>query len=538
MFGKYKVEDDRIVFPCKCEFKYDESGVDFSIESIPTSFNCPLTWELYGQGLTIGVFQLESGIGRYWSKRLKPENIEHLSAMVSILRPGCLDALDENKVSITEHYCRRKNGEEDPIPIHDSISHIIEESYQLMIYQEHSIKVAELLAGLSPQEADLLRKGMGKKLPEVIAKCKITFMEGCKKTGIVDEKTAERIFDIIEKSQKYNFNKSHSVEYAFESYRSAFIKAHFPLEFFPGCLSSLKKNDVPFLIEDAKYFNIKTQKPDIRKLNDSPFIENDNIILSIANIKGVGEASFVNIQNLKDSFDLSSWLNFLVKNSESIGFADLEKIIKTGGLDFFGYPRKKLLFDLSIWKSLTNTERLLLVERYEVSGSLLEFLEKHNEIRKNGGVIANKRGIKKYQGLIDLLKNPPHSLEDTPAEIASYERELLGISLTQDRLDGYTTEGVNTTCLDLKSGKHSKDMLLAVEIVNVFIKEVGNGPNKGKKYAKLVIRDRTGDFEINCFSKEYQECHNEIFEGSLVFLRVDSLYNNQGYKISKIQALS
>ena len=165
------------------------------------------------------------------AKKLKPENIEQLSALIAILRPGTLEAIRNGK-SVTNHYIDKKNGEESLDYFHPALEPILKSTYGEMIYQEQAMEIAKNIAGFNLQEADMLRKAIGKKKPEEMAKVRNKFMEGCSVLNIVSIDEAEQIFGWIEKSQRYSFNKSHSISYAMNAYLSAYTKAHFPKIFF------------------------------------------------------------------------------------------------------------------------------------------------------------------------------------------------------------------------------------------------------------------------------------------------------------------
>jgi DNA polymerase-3 subunit alpha len=167
---------------------------------------CPKTWFLIATGNTKGCFQLESRLGRSMARKLKPENMEQLSALIAILRPGSLEAIRDGK-SVSNHFIDKKNGEEEVDYFHPSLEPILNKTYGEMIYQEQAMQIARDLAGFNLQEADNLRKAIGKKKPEEMAKIKVKFSEGCKKLKILTEDQAEQIFGWIEKSQRYSFNK-------------------------------------------------------------------------------------------------------------------------------------------------------------------------------------------------------------------------------------------------------------------------------------------------------------------------------------------
>lgn len=209
MSEKYK-------FECGCEFpilglpvgnsKIPRIDLDLDIENI--NLQCPITWKLMSQGTTTGVFQLESNLGKQYSKKLKPENIEHLAALNSLLRPGSLKAYDEKGVSMTDHYCLRKNNEEETIIKYKELEDILNKTYNVIAYQEQCLQIAIKLADFNEIEADALRKGIGKKLPEEIAKVKKIFLEKGEKAGVLPKEALEEVFGWIEKSQRYSFNKS------------------------------------------------------------------------------------------------------------------------------------------------------------------------------------------------------------------------------------------------------------------------------------------------------------------------------------------
>lgn len=197
------------------QVKFDILGVDIlsKIQKIAehgnidlSDMNCEEAWNLLSGGDTIGVFQLESNLGRTWAKRVKPRNLEELSALVSLIRPGTLNAYLDGK-SMTQHYVDRKHGLEDVVYLHPSLENTLKDTYGIIAYQEQSMLISRDIAGFSEQEADNLRKAIGKKLADLMAKVKVMFLEGAEKTNVVDKTTSEKIFEWIEASNRYSFNK-------------------------------------------------------------------------------------------------------------------------------------------------------------------------------------------------------------------------------------------------------------------------------------------------------------------------------------------
>jgi len=201
----------QIVYKCGCSFDLVENSKKNSIKFDPNiedvNLECSKTWELIGDGNTKGVFQLESRLGKSIAKKLKPENIEQLSALISILRPGSLEAYRDGK-SVTQHYIDRKNGLESIDYFHPALKPILENSLGELIYQEQAMKIASDIAGFTLQESDELRKAIGKKLPDKMAEVKKKFLEGAEKINIINKNEAEEVFGWIEKAQRYSFNKS------------------------------------------------------------------------------------------------------------------------------------------------------------------------------------------------------------------------------------------------------------------------------------------------------------------------------------------
>lgn len=168
---------------------------------------CPAVWELISRGETKGVFQLESKLGKQWAKRLRPNMLEHLSGLAAILRPGCLKAVDEHGISMTAHYCKRKNGEEPMGEVHGSIKDILAPTYNVMTYQEQAMLIAAAVAGFDLKQADTLRKAIGKKKADIMAEVKKQFIDGAKEANVIDEELAQGLWSWIEKSQRYSFNR-------------------------------------------------------------------------------------------------------------------------------------------------------------------------------------------------------------------------------------------------------------------------------------------------------------------------------------------
>jgi len=200
-------------FECGCKFPIVGEGIK-GIDGLPPikidyenlNLRCPHTWELFAKGYTKGIFQLETNLGQGWSKKLQPVTIEEVSALTAILRPGMLKSMLDGK-SMTQHFVDRRNLQEDFTYFHPLAEPILSETHGTMTYQEQILSIAKIFAGFSLQQADTLRKAMGKKKADVMAKCREEFVTGCKNMAIITDDDAIALFDIIEKSNRYSFNK-------------------------------------------------------------------------------------------------------------------------------------------------------------------------------------------------------------------------------------------------------------------------------------------------------------------------------------------
>lgn len=203
---------DFFEFECGCKWPIIEKNSDPTIlpkldidpENLP---DCYLTWKMISRGDTKGVFQLESRLGQTWAKKLRPENLEHMSALGALLRPGCINVKDENGVSTTEHYCLRKNKEELTSSIDDIVDDILKPTENLLVYQEQAMMLGKIIAGFDLKTVDRLRKSVGKKDSKEMAEVRKLFLEGAKATNVVSYEMAEMLWSWIEKSGRYAFNK-------------------------------------------------------------------------------------------------------------------------------------------------------------------------------------------------------------------------------------------------------------------------------------------------------------------------------------------
>lgn len=570
-------------FPCGCSFPVIQQSndpdilpfLDFDFDEIP--YDCSATWDLLGRGITKGVFQLESQLGRTWTKKLKPEHIEHLAALGALLRPGCLRAIDEkHKCSMTELYCRRKNKIAETEYIHPSLEPVLRPTFGVLTYQEQSMEITRVIADFTLQMADELRKAIGKKLPEEMAKVKPKFFEGAKKAGLVIDDQAKEIFGWIEKSQRYSFNKSHAVSYGVNGYLSAYAKAHGPVQFYTSWLYYAKDKQDPHqeikeLINDAKLLDVVVLPPEVSSLEPHFSTDGKIITFGLSDVKGIGEAQ---IEKLKTNVDkvckmlgkaLSdfTWYEVLVHLTPLLSTTLVTRLISVGAFRKFGSNRSKMLDEYEKWNGLTAKEqewiRLRSLNGYakltlqkddedkkiverglfdipeEVDFSLniedvnsilslptytnlSEALNAGAKVKKEGGAAANYKRKEIMESLTKLLDNPPNPIQDTPNWISWNEEQLLGIPLTCNKIDSCDISAANCSCKEFLAGRTGY-MVFAVQIESARVITTKNGKSAGSKMAFLSVADSSCAVEMVAFPDAWKEYGQLLTEGNTVTIQ-------------------
>lgn len=469
---------------CGCELELDDNNIPIINydDVLDRWMDCSATWALIGSGNTKNVFQLESRLGQSFAKKLKPENIEQLAALVSILRPGCLEAYRNGK-TVTQHYIDRKNKVENVEYYHPSLENALHKTYGEMIYQENAMQIAKDIAGFTLQEADELRKAIGKKLPEVMAKVKIKFLDGCKKLGMVNEEQAQFIFDQIEKSQRYSFNKSHAVSYAIDSYLSAYAKAHFPRAFITSCLDYSNEctkphEEISEICQNARLMNISILPPDLCKNNTKFKLIDGKIYFGIGNIKGVGDSILLKLnQRLKEIHTLLgipnncylNWVEFLIYITPYINSIAIRALICSGALSYLNISRNQMLYEYNRYNKIGNKiktwiENEYINNKFDSFKSILQTILTYPTGRIYPCTTKNQKAL--LEEIIKDLDNPPYSLIDNAEWKAREEQSLLGIAITCDSFEDKDVGGANMTCKDFIDGKCLPDIICLAVTIN------------------------------------------------------------------------
>ena len=421
-----------------CNCNLDNFELDFATINL----NCEMTWDTICDGNTKGVFQLDSQLGKMLSKKLMPRNIEELAALTALMRPSCLEGMHEGK-SICEHYIDRKHGREDNVCPYPGLEDILDETYFQMVYQENCINISKKIAGFSLQEADVLRKSVGKKKPELMAKVKKDFLQGCKKTGIVNEEQAKDIFSWIEASQRYSFNKSHAVAYGLNSYMSAYLKSHFPNEFFTSYLYYAKNKQDPQtemreLINDAKLNNVVVNKPNINIKNKNFSLVDNIIYFGLQDVKGIGSSTYDGLikvlsekeQQLDKKILYWTWIDFLIFLSPYIKKTIVEGLIYSGALDHMNIDRLRMEFEYDKYMTLSNRERKYIEENIENPKDIKEILNTIIDLGSGKKFACyNKNRLSHCKELLKIIENRPLDIGTNIGVLASKEEYYLGLFL-------------------------------------------------------------------------------------------------------------
>ena len=469
---------------------------DFSIDKI--NYDDVKTYELLSKGETIGVFQLESEGFRNVLKRVKPGKIEDLIAVLALYRPGPM------KSGMLESYIRRKNGEEKIDYLDERLKDILQETYGVIAYQEQVMLLASTLAGFSLGEADVLRKAMGKKQKEVMEKMMESFVEGCVKNGIEKGK-AEQIFNFIAPFAEYGFNKSHAAGYAKLAYITAYLKAHFPLEFIVANLNAeMNTQDaqekIYKFLKEASTFGISVIPPSINKSDYEFKIEGENSIMyGLGAIKNVGKAAveeILKVRGTRGKFESVEDFISLV-DTRKVNRKTLESLIKAGAFDEFSPNRKALLQALD------------------------ELLQSSKSFVKMGTLFT----LSSNQSAIEKYKHLPFTLDD----IIYFEREALGLYLSIHPLDKFPFlkfQPINSA--KIKDALLDGDEVLMVGVIS----EVSKKKNKnGEVYASIKIADFEGEIRGYVHPQLFREKVDLLKEDQIVLISGKVSENGDGKEL-------
>ncbi|MDD5005865.1 MAG: DNA polymerase III subunit alpha [Candidatus Omnitrophica bacterium] len=454
------------------------------------------TFKLLASAQTMGVFQLESSGMRDLLRKLETSKFEDLIALLALYRPGPIGS------GMLDDFIQRKHGRGVIKYDHPKLEPILKETYGIIVYQEQVMHIASQVAGFSLSEADLLRRAMAKKIPEVMEQQRKKFMEGCAKNG-VSEKVSSKIFDLVVYFSGYGFNRSHSAAYALISYRTAYLKANYPVEFMTALLTSEKENTdkVVEYVSESNRMNIKILTADVRKSFAKFTVEDKNSIrFGLLAIKNVGQTAIDSIVEarksgveFKDFFDFCERVDLRVCNRKV-----MESLIKCGAFDSFGLYRSQLMSMLD---------------------SCLEQASRLHKERSKGQLSFFDNGDESAGGFAREKPEPPKIKEWPEIQLLAFEKEYLGFYVTGHPLARYAhLLSMFSSCsiAHLKEKADGDDISL-VALINKAKHTTTRAKNE--RMAILMIEDLEDTAEVLVFPAAFRQSSQYIAANNVVFLK-------------------
>jgi DNA polymerase-3 subunit alpha len=469
---------------------------------------------------TTAVFQLESRGMKDLVRRLQPDNLEDMIALVALFRPGPLES------GMVDDFINRKHGRAEvayPHPDfqHESLKGILEPTYGVIVYQEQVMQIAQVLAGYTLGGADMLRRAMGKKKPEEMEKQRGTFREGAISVG-VDPELAMKIFDLVEKFAGYGFNKSHSAAYAVVSYQTLWLKCHYPAPFMAAVLTSDMQNTdkVVGFVEECREMKLELILPNVNQ-SEFGFIVNDDgaIVYGLGAVKGAGEGpveAIVEARNaggdFKDLFDFCERCD-----SKRINKRVLEALVRSGGFDCFGQDRAVMMASIEDAVKAANQSAA-----NEASGVFDLFGEAEAEAAE-----CDQH---------DVYEKHRHLRGWTLKERLQGEKDTLGLFVTGHPFDEYEEEVRQLAPTKLSNLRDDKKVQkLAGLIVNLRIMK----NKRGENMCFITLDDRTGRVEVSLFSEAFEKVREVIDKDKVIIIEANVRHDDYsgGLKANAINAM-
>ncbi|MCK5894754.1 MAG: DNA polymerase III subunit alpha [Endozoicomonadaceae bacterium] len=465
------------------------------------------SYALLKKAETTAVFQLESRGMKDLIKRLQPDCFEDIIALVALFRPGPLQS------GMVDNFINRKHGREklsypDAQYQHEWLKPILEPTYGIILYQEQVMQIARVLAGYTLGGADMLRRAMGKKNLEEMAKQRSIFADGAKGQGI-DSDLAMKIFDLVEKFAGYGFNKSHSAAYALVSYQTLWLKTHYPAEFMAAVMSSDMQNTdkVVTFIEECRNMGLTVLSPDVNS-GSYMFAVNDegHIVYGLGAIKGVGEGPITTIVEARQQSAFKDIFDFCQRiDSKKVNKRCLEALIRSGALDRQG-PYSSETNKLNLNRSVLNASMEKAVKAAEQSAHSLN----SGLGDLFGGLISEKN--------VDVYSHYDQVQEWADKERLSGEKETLGLYLTGHPIDEYEKEirhFVRNRVVDLQLGRDKVNIAGFIVALRVMKNK------RGDKMGFITLDDRSGRIEVSIFSEVFTKHQHLLVKDTLVIVEAE-----------------
>jgi len=463
------------------------NNINLKIEEVPIDDN--KTFKLFSRAETMGIFQLESSGMRDLLKKLKPQKFEDIVALVALYRPGPIGS------GMLDDFMKRKHKETEVRYDHRLLEPILKETYGIIVYQEQVMMIVSSLAGFSLAQADILRRAIGKKTPEIMEQHKKAFIDGASKNKI-DRRIAEKIFNLIEHFAGYGFNKSHSAAYAMISCRTAYLKANYPVEFMTALLTSEKDNTDKIVeyIDEAELMGLKILPPDINEsFANFTMVGKDSIRFGLGAVKNVGQTaidSIIETRKTKGSF--KTLYEFCERtDSRLVNKKVMESLIKCGAYDSLGFKRSQMFAMLQRAMDMANT-----IQKERSMGQMLLFSDQ-----------------------AEVVNNEVPNIKEWPeGQLLHFEKEILGFYITghplaryEKLLQEYSTAD-SSKLKELGDGAKIRFGGIINKVKNTVTKRTGD------KMAIMMMEDLEGVVEVLVFPSSYKNVSKYVQPNLAVFV--------------------
>lgn len=446
------------------------------------------TFEMLSTGDCLGVFQLESSGMRELVVNLKPTQFEDLVALLALYRPGPLQS------GMVNDFVEAKNKQKKIKYFHPSLQPILESTYGIILYQEQIMLIASKLAGFTMSEADILRDAIGKKKKKILGSQKKKFIEGTKKVGIIDEETAEKLFELVNHFAEYGFNKSHSTAYAMISYQTAYLKTNYPVEFMAALLSIRmgSQEKVAQYVNETRRLGIKVLPPDINEsFSDFTIVEN-SVRFGLSAIKNVGSNVIeLIVKERKENGRFSSFLNFCSRVSSNVlNKKTIESLIKSGTFDSLKQPRKYLLENFE-----NIIEEINKVKKSKESGQFSLFEEENSS--------RNQEFEHFYE-------------EYSQKELLNFEKEMLGLYVSGHPLAEFQDYLSNLNTIESLYEEPDKSTQLVGGVISK-LKQIFT--KNGQPMYFLTLEDLTDNVEVIVFPTVLEKYKELVEEDKIIMVK-------------------
>jgi len=467
-------------------------NTDIQINDLP--IDDPATFKLLWNADTTGVFQLESSGMKDLLKKLQPERFEDIITLIALYRPGPIGS------GMLDDYVRRRHGQVKVKYDHPILEPILKETFGIIIFQEQVMRIASNLAGFSLAAADNLRRAMGKKTPEVMAVARKGFLEGCVKNGVQLE-IAEKVYDLIEYFAGYGFNKSHSAAYALIAYRTAYLKANYPVEFMAALLTSEKDkpDKMTVCLNESVRMGIKILPPDVNESYAQFTVVGGSIRFGLAAVKNVGEGAIESIiaARQKDG-RFTSLYEFTERvDPRLVNRKVLESLIKCGAFDSLGKFRSQLL---AVVDNAIDAAGGMQKDKVHGQLSFFDTFETEDTFKKT------------VQEMPDIPEWPE-------GQLLTFEKELLGFYITKHPLARYAKLlKTHSSCQiqDFAQKKDGDEVLVGGIMSKVKLTVT---KKSGEKMAIVTFEDLTHSCEVLVFPNTYKNVGADVKTDAIVFIK-------------------